>query len=426
MTILIAIFFILMVFLGAPLYTVLAGLALYFFYVTEIPLMVVVNEMYRLTDQEIFITLPLFTFAGVMMSKTKMPHRLLNFTRALLGWFPGGLAIVAILVCTLITAFTGVTGVTIVAVGILLLPALREDGYGDLFNLGLLTSSGSLGLLMVPAIPLILFAIIAKINMGKLFICGALPMLLMLTCLCLYGMREGISRKIPRTRPSLKALGSALWAFKWELPIFILIPGGIFAGYLTAVEAASVMAFAVLIVEVFILREVSFRNFPRVAKESMILIGGVLVIIMASLATSNFFIQEEVPTRLFHFLQGYISTKIGFLLLLNVFLLILGCLLDIFSSIMIVVPLLLPIAEMYDVNFYHLGIVFLANMQIGYSTPPLGMNLFIASHTFKEPVVKLFRATLPFLAILLFVLVIITYWPDLSLYIVESTGGFAD
>ena len=190
--------------------------------------------------------------------------------------------------------------------------------------------------------------------------------------------------------------------------------------------AASVMAFAVLIVEVFILREVSFRNFPRVAKESMILIGGVLVIIMASLATSNFFIQEEVPTRLFHFLQGYISTKIGFLLLLNVFLLILGCLLDIFSSIMIVVPLLLPIAEMYDVNFYHLGIVFLANMQIGYSTPPLGMNLFIASHTFKEPVVKLFRATLPFLAILLFVLVIITYWPDLSLYIVESTGGFAD
>jgi len=422
MTMLIIFFFVLMLLLGAPLYTVLAGVALYCFYSTEIPLMVVVNEMYRLTDQEIFITLPLFTFAGVTMSKTNMPRRLLNWTRAILGWVPGGLAIVAILVCSLITAFTGATAVTIVAVGILLFPALKEEGYGNLFNLGLLTTSGSLGLLLPPAVPLILFAIVAKINPTQLFLAGALPMLLMLTCLSLYSMREGLKMKIPRHNPSVKEIARSSWEFKWELPVFVIIPVGIFGGYLTAIEAASVMAFYVLIVEVFIQREISFKDFPKVAKESMVLIGGILVIIMASLATSNFFIQQEVPTRLFAFLQGFIQTKIGFLLLLNVFLLILGCLLDIFSSIMIVVPLLLPIAEQYDINYYHLGIVFLANMQIGYSTPPLGMNLFIASHCFKEPVVKLFRATLPFLALLLMVLLVITYWPDLSLILLKLNG----
>ncbi|MCD6570288.1 MAG: TRAP transporter large permease subunit [Deltaproteobacteria bacterium] len=422
MTLVVSFLLILMVLIGAPLYTVLAGAALYCFYITEIPLMVVINEMYRLTDQEIFITLPLFTFAGVMMSRTHMPERLLDFSRALLGWLPGGMAIVALLMCALVTAFTGVTGVTIVAVGVLLYPALVRNGYSNLFNLGLLTSSGSFGLLIPPAVPLILFAIIAKIGPANLFLAGALPMLLMIVLLCLYSIREGIKLKMPRNRPSLKTLGQATWRFKWELPVLLVIPLGIFGGYLTAIEAASVMAFYVLVVEVLILREISFKDFPKVTKESMVLIGGILVIIMASLATSNFFIQEEVPTRLFNFLHHYIHTRIGFLLLLNVFLLILGCLLDIFSSIVIVVPLLLPIAEMYGINLYHLGIIFLANMQIGYSTPPLGMNLFIASHCFKEPVVRLFRATLPFLAILLVALMIITYWSDLSLYLLKLTG----
>jgi len=416
MTLLVVLFFLVMLFLGAPLYTVLAGLALYFFSISDIPPMVVVNEMYRLTDQEIFITLPLFAFAGVMMSETGMPRRLLQLTRALLGWAPGGMAIVATLVCALITAFTGVTGVTIVAVGILLLPAMREEGYGEYFNLGLLTSSGSLGLLIPPAIPLILFAIVAGIDPVQLFICGALPMALMLLCLCLYGVYESRKRNIPRHKFSLRTLGETAWAMKWELPVFIIIPLGIFGGFLTPVEAASVMAFYVLVVEVFILREIPIRRFPKVAKEAMILIGGILIIIMASLATSNYFIQENVPARLFTFLQGYVSTKLGFLLLLNVFLLILGCLLDIFSAIMIVVPLVLPIARLYDVNLYHLGVVFLVNMQIGYSTPPLGMDLFIASHSFREPVIRLFRATLPFLAILLLLVLIITYWPGLSLF----------
>ena len=422
MTVLVVCFFILMLFLGAPLYTVLAGVAMYCFYCTEMPLMVVVNEMYRLTDQEIFITLPLFTFAGVTMSKTQMPRRLLNWTRAILGWVPGGLAIVAVLVCSLITAFTGATAVTIVAVGILLFPAIKEEGYSDPFNLGLLTTSGSLGLLLPPAVPLILFAIVAKINPTQLFLAGALPMLLMLTCLSVFSMREGLKMKIPRSKPSWKEIGRSSWDLKWEIPVFVIIPVGIFGGYLTAVEAASFMAFYVLIVEVFIQKEIPVREFPKVAKESMVLIGEILMIIMASLATSNFFIQQEVPTRLFDFLQGFIQTRIGFLLLVNVFLLILGCLLDIFSSIMIIVPLLLPIAEKYGVNYYHLGIIFLANMQIGYSTPPLGMNLFIASHCFKRPVVTLFKSTLPFLVILLLVLVIITYWPDLSLVFLRLNG----
>ena len=399
--------------MGAPLFSVIAGIALYCFYLGDIPLMGVINEMYRLTDQEIFITLPLFTFAGVLMSHTDMPGRLLRFSRACLGWMPGGLSMVAILICTLITAFTGVTGVTIVSVGVLLYPALQSAGYDKNFSLGLLTSSGSLGLLIPPAIPLILFAIVAEISPNKLFLAGALPMLLIILVLCAYSVKTGLA--IPRTPFSRARLWQSLWAFRYELPIFIIVPAGIFSGLMTAVEAASVMAFLVLVVEVFILREIPLRDFTQVAKKAMTLIGGILLIVMASLATSGYLIQEDVPHRMFAFLQQYIHTKIGFLLLLNGFLLILGCMLDIFSSIMIVVPLILPIAERYGVDFYHLGIIFLVNMQIGYSTPPLGMNLFIASQSFKEPVVTLFRATLPFLLMLLGVLLLITYVPSMSL-----------
>jgi tripartite ATP-independent transporter DctM subunit len=422
MMIAVSIILVLLVFMGTPLYTALAAVALYWFHVTDTPLMVVNNEMYRITDQEIFITLPLFTFAGVLMSKTNMPHRLLGFSRSILGWMPGGMAIVSIVACCLITAFTGVTGVTIVAMGVLLYPALAQDGYRENFNLGLLTSAGAMGLLIPPAIPLILFAIITEINPAKLFIAGALPMLLMVVLFAVYGMREGIKAGVPRIKPSVKEFLRATWEFKYELPVFVIIPIGIFGGYLTAVEAASVMAFYVLIVEVVILREVSFKKFPVVAKESMVLIGSILVIIMGALATSNFFIQQEVPTKLFAFLSQYVQTKWGFLLLLNIFLLILGCLLDIFSAIMIVVPLLIPVAQAYGVDLYHLGIIFLANMQIGYSTPPFGMSLFIGSQCFRQPVTKLFAASLPFLALMILSILIITYWPPLTLFILKATG----
>ncbi len=355
------------------------------------------------------------------MSHTKLPTRLLNWSQAILGWLPGGLSVVAIIACSLITAFTGVTGVTIVSMGVLLYPALKEAGYEENFNLGLLTTSGSLGLLIPPAIPLILFAIVAAISPIKLFMAGSVPMFVMVATLCIYGGIAGF--RLPRQKPSLKAIWEATWAFKYELPIFIVVIFGLFGGFLTTIEAASVAAFFFLVIEVFILREVSLKDFPKVAKHSMVLIGAIILIMMASLATSNFLIQEDVPQRLFEFLQTFIHAKIGFLLFLNGFLLILGCILDIFSSIFVVVPLILPIAELYGVNFYHLGIIFLVNMQIGYSTPPLGMNLFIASQSFGKPVVTLFRATFPFLIILMSLLLLITYWPTLSLWILQATGS---
>jgi len=377
--------------------------------------MVVINEMFSITEQEIFITLPLFTFAGIMMSKTKMPERLLKLTNAVLGWVPGGLAIVAIFACSLITAFTGVTGVTIVAAGVLLYPALRADGYSDSFSLGVITTSGSLGLLLPPSIPLILFAVIAEIDALELFKAGILPMALMLAALSVYCIIRGAEFREEKQPFSMNRAGAAVWAFRRELPIFILIPLGIFTGFMTAVEAASLLAFYVLFIDLFILKEIKLPEFPGVAREAMVMIGSILIIIMASLATSNYFIQENIPFRLFSFLNQHISTKTGFLLSLNVFLLILGCMLDIFSSIMIVVPLLLPVAAMYEVNVYHLGIIFLANMQIGYVTPPLGMNLFISSKSFDKPVIALFKASLPFIFILISILAVITYIPSLSL-----------
>ncbi len=397
--------------LGTPVFIILAAVALLAFALSGVPLMVVVNEMYRLSEQQIFITLPLFTLSGVVLSRTMMPMRLLRFCRSLLGWMPGGMALVATLACTLVTAFTGVTGVTIVALGVLLYPALQQDGYAGPFSLGLLTSSGSLGLLVPPAIPLILFAIIAEIDPAHLFKAGVVPMFLMIALLGLYGLKAGF--KLPRAVFSFSELWLAAWDFRYELPVFVLVPVGIFAGFLTAVEAASFMALYVVVVEVLVLGEVD--NFFKVAVDAMAMIGSILLVIMASLATSNYLIQEDVPFRLFNALQSQIGGPLGFLIFLNIFLLLLGCMLDIFSAIMIVVPLLLPLARMYGIDLYHLGIIFLVNMQIGYSTPPLGMNLFIASQAFNEPVVRLFRATLPFLLLMLLILFLVTYFPALLL-----------
>ncbi|NLB34446.1 MAG: TRAP transporter large permease subunit [Elusimicrobia bacterium] len=415
MSILIAIAFIMMLFIGVPLFLVLSTLAFFLFWQAGSPPMVVINEMFSIIEQEIFITLPLFTFAGIMMSKTKLPERLLRLINSIFGWVPGGLAIVTIFVCSLITAFTGVTGVTIVAAGVLLYPALRADGYSDSFSLGLITTSGSLGLLLPPSIPLILFAVIAELDALELFKAGILPTILMLLALSVYCMINGAELRKEKQPFSLKQALAALWNFRWELPIFIFIPLGIFTGFMTAVEAASLLAFYVLVIDLFILKEIKFSDFPKVAREAMVMIGSIIIIIMASLATSNYFLQENIPFKLFAFLNQHISTKIGFLLSINVFLLVLGCMLDIFSSIMIIVPLLIPVAAMYEVNLYHLGIIFLANMQIGYVTPPLGMNLFISSKSFDKPVITLFKASIPFILILLLILLLITYIPTLSL-----------
>jgi tripartite ATP-independent transporter DctM subunit len=414
--------------LGAPLFSIIAASAMLGFYRSEIDLSVVAIEFYRIAEMPVLLAIPLFTFAGYLLSESQAPHRLVRVTQALLGWMPGGLAIVSLVACALFTAFTGASGITIVALGALLYPALTQSGYRENFSLGLVTTSGSLGLLFAPALPLILYAVIAQqlgigqeITVDGMFLAGILPGLLML--LLLAGWSIWSNRGLPRTPTSWSEVRSSLREAAWEIPLPVVVLGGIYSGFFAISEAAAVTALYVLIVEVLIKREIPLRQLPAVMRESMVLVGGILVILGASLASTNYLIDAEVPTRLFESIQQLVSDKLTFLILLNLFLLALGTMLDIFSALVLIVPLLLPVALGYGVHPIHLGIIFLANMQIGYFTPPVGMNLFIASYRFNKPVLQLYRATLPWFIILLTSVLIITYWPDLSLMLVNRFGA---
>jgi len=419
--ILIGIALVLLAILGAPLFAIIAAGALIGFAGSDIDLMVVPMEIFRVSEIPVLIAIPLFTFAGYLLGESQAPRRLVRVTNVLLGWMPGGLAVVALFVCALFTAFTGASGVTIIAMGALLYPAIAAAGYREQFNLGLITTSGSLGLLFAPSLPLILYGVIAEQSIDDLFVAGILPGLLMIFLLSLYCIREGgrdRSRQ-PRQPFDRREIAAALRESMWEIPLPIIVLGGVYSGFFAVSEAAAVTVVYVFIVEVLIYRDIPLRRLPGVMRDSMILVGGILIILGVSLASTNYMIDEQVPMRLFEWVTSHISSKLSFLILLNLFLLMLGMMLDIFSALVIVVPLILPIAAGYGIDPIHLGMIFLANMQIGYCTPPVGMNLFIASYRFDKPIVLLYRATLPFLAILLLTVLIITYWPWLSLVLVR-------
>ena len=410
--------------LRTPLFAIIAAAAMLGFYSEDIHLSVISIEIYRLAEMPILLAIPLFTFAGYLLGESQASTRLVDLSNHLLGWLPGGLAIVAIFTCALFTAFTGASGVTIIALGALLYPALKQAGYSENFNLGLLTSSGSLGLLFAPSLPLILFGVVAQqmaldqpIGIDQLFLAGIFPGLLMLAMLSIYSMYQPRNTSEKKVFDATKAL-AALNAAKWEIPLPIIVLGGIYGGYIAVSEAAAVTALYVLVVEVLVMREITFRQLPNIMRESMVLVGGIMIIIGASLASTNYMIDADIPTRLFELIQQYIDDKLTFLILLNLFLLALGMILDIFSAIVIIVPIILPIAVGYGVHPVHLGIIFLANMQLGYFTPPVGMNLFIASYRFQKPIMTLYRATIPFFFILLIAVLIITYWPTLSLVLI--------
>jgi tripartite ATP-independent transporter DctM subunit len=370
----------------------------------------------------ILIAIPLFTFAGYIMGESQAPRRLVRLTDALIGWMPAGLALVALVACALFTAFTGASGVTIVALGALLYPALREAGYRSNFNLGLITTSGSLGLLFAPSIPLILYGVIAQqqdagrsVSINDMFLAGILPGLLMLALLMAYGLWENRFRHATVKKFNGRELLAALRESVWELPLPVVVLGGIYSGYFAVSEAAAVTALYVLLIELVVRREIGWRRLPAVMRDAMVLVGGILIILGMSLALTNYLIDAELPRKLFAVIRETVDDRLTFLILLNLFLLALGAMLDIFSALVLVVPLILPVAAGYGIHPVHLGIIFLANMQIGYFTPPVGMNLFIASYRFERSVPELYRATLPFFFILLFAVLVITYWPGLSL-----------
>ncbi len=423
-TILIGLALILLALFGTPLFIIIAAIALLSFHSLGIDTSAVIIEMYRLASAPTLLAIPLFTFAGYMMAESKTPKRLVNFSNALFGWMPGGLAIVALVSCAFFTAFTGASGVTIVALGGLLYPVLRKEGYPEKFSLGLMTSSGSLGLLFPPSLPIILYGLVAKISIDKLFLAGILPGLLMIILLSLYSVRRGVAVGVSRTPFNWKNLLQALKSIIWELPLPFIIIGGIYGGFFTATEAAAITAFYVFVIEVFVYRDLNlFKDVPRIMKESMLLVGGILVILGTAMGLTNYLIDEQIPMKILDFMRTITSSKIVFLMMLNVLLLIVGCMMDMFSAIIVVVPLIVPIALEFGVDPVHLGVIFLANLEIGYFTPPVGLNLFISSFRFNKPVVQLYLSALPFLVILIIVLLIITYVPELSLWLGRVIGN---
>ena len=411
---------------GAPLVAVIMGAAMLGFLSADIDLAIVAIEVYRIVDTPLLVALPLFTYAGYVLSEAKTSERLVAVAQSLFGWLPSGLAVVGFVVCAVFTALTGASGVTIVALGALLLPALRKAGFGERFSLGLVTTSGSLGLLLVPSVPLILYGIIVQqLGIGEsftiveLFVAGILPLTLMLGCLVAWTLWLHRDGSVPRTPFAWAGVGRALLAARWELPLPLVVLGGIYSGYFAISEAAAVTAAYVTVAEVFLYRDIRIRDLPRIACDAMVMVGGILLVLGVALAFTNFLVDAEVPQRLFEFMQRHIDSAFAFLLLLNILLLVLGAMLDIFSALVIMVPLILPAAIGYGIHPIHLGIVFLANMQIGYFTPPVGMNLFIASYRFKKPVLELYAACWPFMLVLLVALLLITYVPWFSLALVR-------
>jgi C4-dicarboxylate transporter DctM subunit len=418
--IIVSILLIIMALFGAPLFAIIAAGALLSFIALDPTLGVAVPiEIFSIAEMPILLAIPLFTFAGYLVSESQAPARLVRLTQAVLGWMPGGLAIVAIVACSFFTAFTGASGVTIIALGAILYPALAHAGYDERFNLGLVTSAGSLGLLFAPSLPLILYGVIAEVNIDDLFIAGILPGTLMLIALSVWSLWVNRANRVPLKHFSWREVAAAFRESMWELPLPVVVLGGIYSGLLAVSEAAAVTALYVFVVEVLIRREISLPRLPGIMRESMVLVGGILLILGASLASTNYVIDAEVPQKLIGFVSQYVEGRTSFLLLLLVFLLILGAFLDIFSALVLIVPLILPVAAQFGVDPIHLGIIFLATMQLGYLTPPVGLNLFIASYRFNQSIMRVYLATFPFLLILLVTVVVIIFWPGLSLMLLE-------
>ena len=411
---------------GLPLFIVILAAAMLGFYLADVPLTVIAIELYRLIDTPMLLALPLFTFSGYVLAESGLSSRLVKFTSLVMGWMPAGLAIVSFFVCAFFTAFTGASGVTIVAVGALIFPALIAGGYNERYSLGLVTTSGSLGLLLAPSLPLILYGVIAQqmdlptpFSLRDLFLAGAIPALLMILSLSVYSIWATKDLPLIREQFDRALVFSQFKELRWDMPLPFIVLGGIYSGFFAVSEAAAVTAAYVLTVYVAVKKEINPRSVPKIVKESMMMVGGILLILGVSLAFTNYLIDAEVPQALFSWISEFIESKFAFLFLLNVVLLLLGAILDIFSALVIMVPLILPLAISFGVDPVHLGIIFLANMQIGYFTPPIGMNLFIASYRFKKPISEIYRATLPFMGVLLIVLALITYVPEISLFFLE-------
>ena len=402
-------------FFGVPLFIILGGAAYILFAGSWGVLELVPNEAYTMLTGSTIAAIPMFTLAGFILSESKAGERLIGLFQALFGWVPGGMAVAAVFVCAFFTTFTGASGVTILALGALLAYILEERaGYRQSFTHGLLTASGSIGLLFPPSLPIILYGVIAQISIKDMFIGGIIPGFLMVFILSGFGIVIAIKSKIPRTPFKALLVLSSLKESLWEIMLPLIILVFYFGGLTTIVETGAIAVLYALIIEVVIQKDIKYRDIISVFLKSIPIIGGILIIPASSRGLSYYIIDAEIPVKLTYWVEAHISSKYVFLILLNIALLITGSLMDIFSAIMVIVPLMLPLGAVFGIHPVHLGIIFLANLELGYLTPPVGLNLFLASYRFDEPLSAIYKKVIPFFFMLLFIVLLITYVPWLS------------
>ncbi|MGZ3788904.1 MAG: TRAP transporter large permease [Bacteriovorax sp.] len=402
--------------IGVPLFIIMGLAALAAFSFSGVEVSAVAQEMYRISSAPTLMTIPLFTFAGYLMAESHSPKRLMKLAETGLGWIPGGISIVTLIVCAFFTAFTGASGVTIIALGGVIYPVLIKEGYSEKYTLGAITASGSLGLLFPPSLPIILYGLMAKVDIDKLFKAGIVPGFVIIIILSLWSIHNSPKRETRKTfvlKDFILALKES-W-LEAILPVAVLV--GIYGGIVTVTEAAAFTALYIFIIEVFIYKDLDIvKDIPRVSIETMSLVSGILLVLCCALAFTNFMVDEDVPMKIFALMKTYLTNKYSFLFFLNIFLLIVGSVMDIFSAIIVVVPLIIPVAHDFGVDPIHLAIIFLTNLEIGYLHPPVGINLFIASNRFKKPITDLYSASIPFLVLLVIALILITYVPSMSLF----------
>jgi tripartite ATP-independent transporter DctM subunit len=399
---------------GLPIFIMLGGIALVLFFGDGVPAAAIPVETYRLVVSPSIPAIPLFTLTGFILASGNAAQRLVGLFQALFGWLPGGTAVAAILVCAFFSAFTGASGVTILALGGLLLPALRASGGSDRFSLGLITTTGSIGLLFPPSLAVILYGVVAQVPIPDLFRAGIVPGVLLVIAVSLYGVLH--SRKAPNTTAfDRREAQRALWACRYELFLPVVVMIALFGGFATLIEAAAISALYVIIIEVTVHREISLGDLPRQFVRCATLLGGVFAIIGVAMGLTNFFVDAMIPMKVVAWVSAHVDSRIAFLLMLNALLLVVGCVMDIFSATLVVLPLIIPASRLFGIDPLHLGMIFLLNLEIGFLTPPVGMNLFLASYRLDRPMVEVYRSVLPFLAVLAAVLLAVTFAPWLVL-----------
>ena len=410
-------------FLGAPIFTALGGLAVLFFMIEGVPAAAVPIATYELAVKPLLAAVPLFTLAGFLLTEGRSSERLFAVFRALFGWLPGGTAVVCALVCAFFTIFTGGSGVTILALSGLMFPALLAERYGERFSLGLLTASGSLGLLWPPALPLILYGIVASVPIEQIFLAGVFPGLLMAGLVAAWAVREGVHSKVPRTSFSFGFLLRAIWVAKWELLLPAVVLVAIFGGFATLVETSALAALYVLFVKMVVHRDIKTgKQLFGAFRECVTLVGGVMIILGAAMGFTSWLVDAQIPELFLDWVQAHVESRWLFLLGLNVFLLFAGSVMEIFAAIIVVVPILAPLGAAYGIHPVHLAIIFIANLELGYLTPPVGLNLFLSSYRLQRPLTEVYRSSLPYLALGAIGVLLITYVPELSLWLLEAVG----